>query len=173
MVSRLISFLILIANIYRSKILIRHCLSHFSRESKNRMSYFGKVFFNECRTWKAFFSELMIFFENFMPQKWHILFLDPQLKFYIILPIYIFGGINAGYEKNLARSFTYKLPTNFHISNPNCHIKYFEKKLISHFNMDSQLILGQKLSHFVRERAKWVSRSSCKNLSQVRNSELK
>ena len=27
-------------------------------------------------------------------------------------------------------------------------IKYFEKMLISHFNMDSQLILSQKLSHF-------------------------
>ena len=107
-----------------------------------------------------FFQTYDFFGKLYDPKMAHLIF-GSAIKFHIILPIYIFGGINAGFKKTLARSFTYELPTNFHISNPNCHIfkiKYFEKKLISHFNMDSQVILGQKLSHFVRERAKRVSR---------------
>ena len=39
-----------------------------------------------------------------------------------------FWSINAGWKKHLARSFFYELPTNFHISNPNCQI--FQNKIL-------------------------------------------
>ena len=74
-----------------------------------------------------FFQTYDFFGKLYDPKMAHLIF-GSAIKFHIIHPIYIFGGINAGYRKKWARSFFYELPTNFHISNPNCQI--FQNKIL-------------------------------------------